>query len=215
MLAWAPRTAPPAPQSTGDVQMASRANSKAKTDVIEMLMADHQKVKRAFREADKLTEQKDMESLEPLVQQTCAELTVHAEMEEDVFYPAIRKAIKQPELVDEAEVEHASAKELIAQLQQMTSEDDKFAATFKVLGEYVKHHIREEESEMFEQLNRTGIDWEALLQEMQQRRSQLMAEQGLPEESESDEGEPRGRSGARRGKSRRSEEMADEEETTE
>lgn len=164
--------------------MASRGNSKAKTDVIAMLTADHQRVKRAFREAEKLAEQEDMESLEQLVRHTCAELQVHAQMEEDVLYPAIRKAIKEPELVDEAEIEHASAKDLIGQLEVMKAEDPKFAATFKVLGEYVKHHIKEEEGEMFEQLNRTGIEWESLLQEMQELRSQLMAEQGLTEETE-------------------------------
>ena len=65
--------------------------------------------------------------------------------------------IKETDLLDEAEVEHASAKELIAQLESMTAEDPKFAATFKVLGEYVKHHIKEEEGEMFEQLERTRV----------------------------------------------------------
>jgi len=162
--------------------MASRGNSKAKNDIIEMLTADHQRVKRAFREGERLAQQGDMEALEPLVQQTCAELTVHAQIEEAVFYPAVREAIKEPELIDEAEIEHASAKELIAQLQGMRAEDPKFAAIFKVLGEYVKHHIKEEESELFEQLNRTGIQWEPLLQEMQELRAELMAEQGLTEE---------------------------------
>jgi hemerythrin-like domain-containing protein len=161
--------------------MASRGNSKAKNDIIEMLTDDHQRVKRAFRDAEKLAEEKDMESLEQLVRQTCAELEVHAQIEEDVLYPAMREAIKKPELVDEAEVEHASAKDLIAQLEDMTADDPKFAATFKVLGEYVKHHIKEEESEMFDQLNRTGIEWEPLLQEMQAMRSQLMQEHGLVE----------------------------------
>jgi hemerythrin-like domain-containing protein len=161
--------------------MASRGNSKAKNDIIEMLTDDHQRVKRAFRDAEKLAEQEDMESLEQLVRQTCAELQVHAQVEEDLLYPAVREAIKEPELVDEAEIEHASAKDLIAQLENMTGGDPKFAATFKVLGEYVKHHIKEEESEMFEQLNRTGIEWEPLLQEMQELRSQLMQEHGLAE----------------------------------
>lgn len=149
--------------------------------MIEMLTEDHQRVKRAFREAEKLADQEDMESLEQLVRQTCAELEVHANLEEEVLYPALRKAIKEPELIDEAEVEHGSAKQLIAQLEGMSADDPKFAATFKVLGEYVKHHIKEEESEMFEQLNRTGIQWEALLQEMQEMRAHLMREQGLPE----------------------------------
>lgn len=198
--------------------MTSRGNSKAKNDVIEMLTADHQRVKRAFREAQKMEEREDMESLEQLVRQTCAELKVHAQIEEDVFYPAVREAIKEPELVDEAEVEHFTAKELIGQLEVMAAEDPKFAATFKVLGEYIKHHIKEEESEMFEQLNRTRIQWEPLLQEMQELRSQLMMEQGLAEEEGGEtESVDAGRSGGgvRRGKGHGPESMADQEETAE
>jgi hemerythrin-like domain-containing protein len=174
-----------------------------------MLMEDHKRVKRAFRDGEKLAEQENSEGLEDLVQQTCAELEVHATLEEELFYPAVRGEIKQSELIDEAEVEHQSAKDLIAQLEQMTGDDPKFAATFKVLGEYVKHHIREEETQLFEQLSRTGVRWEPLLQEMQRRREQLMQEHGLLE-SEGEAGEEE-RSGSR---GRSKEEMAEQEEET-
>jgi hemerythrin superfamily protein len=169
--------------------MASRGNARAKTEILDMLKADHQSAKKAFRAADKAIEQEDQETLQQVVQQACLELSVHAQIEEELFYPALRQGIKEVDLLEEAEVEHMSAKALISQLQSMSADDPKYAATFTVLGEYVKHHIREEETEMFEQLNRTRIDWEPLLQEMQQRRAQLMAEQGLPGEEEGEEGE--------------------------
>jgi hemerythrin-like domain-containing protein len=191
--------------------MASRGNSKAKSEIIEMLMEDHKRAKRAFREGEKLTEQEDNEALEQLVQQTCAELQVHATLEEELFYPAIREAIKETDLLDEAEIEHASAKDLIAQLESMTADDPKFAATFKVLGEYVKHHIKEEEGELFEQLDRTRVQWEPLLQEIQARREQLMQEHGLEEEAAAETEASRSRSGAKGGRGRRSEELPEEE----
>ena len=191
--------------------MAGRGNAKARNEIIEMLMEDHKRVKRAFRDGEKQTEEDDDDALEQIVRQTCAELTVHATLEEEVFYPALRKEIRQTDLLDEAEVEHASAKSLIAELEQMDSSDPKFAATFKVLGEYVKHHIREEEGELFPQLGRTGVRWEVLQQEMQRRREELMAENGLSEKAEADDEERTPASGPRRGRGRRSEEMPEEE----
>jgi hypothetical protein len=144
-----------------------------------MLTEDHQRAKRAFRESERLHQRAEIELFEQVVQQTCAELEVHARLEEELFYPAVRKVISEQALVDEAEIEHASVKALSAQIQTMAVEDPKFSATFKVLAEYVKHHIKEEESEMFERLNRSGIPWESLLQRMHERRLQLMQERGL------------------------------------
>jgi hypothetical protein len=164
--------------------MASRSNSRAKSEVIEMLKEDHRRVKRAFRDAEALAEKEEFEQLQQLVQQTCAELKVHASLEEELFYPAVRESIKQPELVDEAEIEHMSAKELIAQIEAMQPEESRYAAAFKVLGEYVKHHIREEENEMFVQLERSRVDWESLLQEIQAKRPVLMEEHDISEDGE-------------------------------
>ena len=76
-------------------------------------------------------------------------MTVHAHIEEEIFYPALREAIKDTDLLEEAEVEHASAKDLIAQIQDATEVDDKFDAKVTVLGEYIDHHVKEERSEMF------------------------------------------------------------------
>jgi hemerythrin-like domain-containing protein len=116
----------------------------------------------------------DMESCKSLVTQTCTELEIHTQLEEKCFYPAVRQGMKEESLIDEAEVEHGSAKQLIQQLKQMSPEDEKFAATFTVLGEYVKHHVREEEHEIFPQLSRAKLDWQHMQEEMTQQREALM-----------------------------------------
>jgi len=182
--------------------MASRNNSAAKSEIIEELKEDHKRAKQAFREAEKLDADEDGEELKALVEQTCAELEVHATLEEELFYPAAREVLKEGDLIDEAEVEHGSAKALIAQLRAMGPEDEKYAATFKVLGEYINHHVKEEEGEIFPAMQgRSGVEWEGVQEQMMTRREQLMSEMGLSEDAE--EGEEAesadGRSGAQRG----------------
>jgi hypothetical protein len=180
---------------------ASKGRGSAKTQIIEMLKADHKKVKKAFKDFEKLEPQQDPESAQAIVEQTLADIEVHAELEEQVFYPAARQAIKDEELMEEAEVEHMTAKVLIEQLKGMSGEDEKFAATFKVLGEYINHHVKEEEGEMFEQITGRGVDWDQVLEQMQMRRMELMQEKGMPmeeEEMEAMSASSRGRSSATR-----------------
>jgi len=170
--------------------MASRNNSAAKSEILEELKEDHKRAKQAFRAAEKLDAEDDGEELKAIVDQTCAELEVHAQLEEELFYPAAREALKETDLVDEAEVEHGSAKALIAQLREMSPGDEKYAATFKVLGEYINHHVKEEETEMFPALEgRSGVQWEDLQEQMEIRREQLMSEMGLAEEADETEDE--------------------------
>lgn len=179
----------------------TKGRGSAKTQIVEMLKADHKKVKKAFKDFEKLEPQDDPESAQALVEQTLADIEVHAELEEQVFYPAARQAIKDQELLEEAEVEHMTAKVLIEQLKGMSAEDEKFSATFKVLGEYINHHVKEEESEMFEQMTGRGVDWDQVLEQMQMRRMELMQEKGMPMEEEAMEASasPSGRSGGSRG----------------
>lgn len=159
--------------------MATRASgSKARTEILDMLKQDHRKVKKAFSDFDKLGDDAQ-DRCEAIVEQTCADLELHAALEEELFYPALRRATDEPALLDEAEVEHKTLKMLIQELDRLQPDDDKFAATFKVLGEYTKHHVKEEESEMFERAMHAKVDWDGLLQEMQQRRDELMEELGL------------------------------------
>jgi hemerythrin-like domain-containing protein len=185
--------------------MASRNNSTARSQIIEELKEDHKRAKQAFRQAEKLDAEEDGEELREIVEQTCAELEVHARLEEEAFYPVAREVLKEADLIDEAEVEHGSAKALIAQLREMGPENEKYAATFKVLGEYINHHVKEEETEIFPGLEgRSGADWEAVQEQMTTLREQLMSEMGLAQEAEDGEevdetASQGGRSAGRRG----------------
>ena len=197
--------------------MASRGNSKARNEILEMLKEDHQRVKRAFKTAEKLHSQDAHDELQALVEQTCAEVQVHARLEEELFYPAAREAVKEEDLIEEAEVEHGSAKALMQQLEGLSPDDPKYMATFTVLGEYLKHHIREEETELFEQLgsSRSKVQWEELQQQMLTMRETLMAEMGLGEEEGEEQEQSRSATRARSGGRRRSEQSADQEEAVE
>ncbi len=193
--------------------MASKGNSKARTEILDMLKADHQKVKKAFKAAEKLHEEEAHDELQALVEQTCADVQIHAQLEEELFYPAAREAVKEEDLIEEAEVEHGSAKALIQQLQGLSADDPKFFATFKVLGEYLKHHIKEEENELFEQVSgRSKVQWEELQQQMLSMRETLMGEMGMAGEQQAQAAEQtstRSRSGRKRA------EKAEQEETVE
>jgi hemerythrin superfamily protein len=140
-------------------------------DAIRLLKQDHREVEQLIEEFEKARSPRKAQ----IAGQICRMLTVHATIEEEIFYPAAREALKDEDLAEEAEVEHQSAKDLIARIQGSTPDDDKFEARVKVLGEYVKHHVREEEKEMFPQLQQRKIDLEALGEQLQQRRQQLMA----------------------------------------
>lgn len=153
--------------------------TRARDELIAMLEDDHKQAKKAWRDFEKLDLPEDADAALALVQRTCAELEVHTTLEEELFYPAARRALHDQALIDEAEVEHMTARMLIEQLKDMEADDEKFPATFKVLGEYLKHHIREEEREMFEQVGRARLDWTGLLDEMRERREELLAEKGL------------------------------------
>ena len=152
----------------------SRARTTARTEVLDQLKEDHKRVKKAYREFTKLDVDEDPARCEALVRQVLAELEVHAALEEELLYPAARDAIADPDLIDEAEVEHESAHALMGQLKSMDAQDDKFAARFTVLCEYVTHHVKEEETELLPQLENARIDWESLAREMSERRAELM-----------------------------------------
>ena len=112
-------------------------------------------MKKLFKQYEKLADaEADGEERQALAEQICAMLTVHATVEEEIFYPAAREAEVDSDLLDEAEVEHASAKDLIAQIQEMAPDDELYDAKVKVLGEYIDHHVQEEEGEMFPKCRR-------------------------------------------------------------
>ena len=146
------------------------AGGTRQMDAIKLLKQDHREVERLVQEFEKARSPRKAQ----IAEEICRMLTVHATIEEEIFYPAARDALKEEDLVEEAEVEHQSAKDLIAQIQGTTPDDDKFEARVKVLGEYVKHHVREEEKEMFPQLQKRKIDLQALGEQLMQRKQQLM-----------------------------------------
>jgi hemerythrin superfamily protein len=144
-------------------------------NAISLLTQDHDNVKKAFKAFEKM-DREDTATMQEVVQQVCSELKIHTAIEEEIFYPAVREKIDDDDLMNEAQVEHTSAKELIAQLENMKPEDPLYAPTFTVLGEYVLHHAKEEESEMFPAVRKLKLDLEALGEEMMARKESLMAE---------------------------------------
>jgi hypothetical protein len=162
------------------------AKSKAKaTGAVEILKEQHDKVKKAFKQFEKL-DREDAEAQQQLVQTTCEDLKLHTTLEEELFYPAAREAIDDEDILNEAQVEHETAKMLIEQLENMGADDPNFHATFTVLGEYVLHHVKEEEGEMFAQVKKADLDLEELGARMHQRMQELV---GAAQEEEKEEEE--------------------------
>ena len=153
----------------------AKSKAKAGGGALDMLKEDHDKVKKAFKEFEKL-DREDSETMQQLVQTVCEELKVHTTLEEEIFYPAVREAIEDDDLMNEAAVEHETAKMLIEQLENMQPDDPNFHATFTVLGEYVQHHVKEEEGEMFPAAKKADLDFDDLSQRMRQRKEELMGE---------------------------------------
>jgi hemerythrin superfamily protein len=146
-------------------------------DAIALLTSDHEEVKEMFDTyADLVDAEADSDERRALAEEICMALTVHATIEEEIFYPAARDALEEQDLLDEAEVEHASAKDLIAQIMDMDADDELFDAKVTVLGEYIAHHVKEEEDEMFPKVRDAELDLEALGEQMDVRKEELTAE---------------------------------------
>lgn len=153
------------------------SSAAAGADAIKLLTADHKEVHALFQQYQKLCDADATgEERQPLAEQICLLLTVHATIEEEIFYPKAREARVDSGLLDEAEVEHASAKDLIAQIRGMTPEDALYDAKVTVLGEYIDHHVEEEQGEMFPKCRKARMDLKSIGTELATRKSQLMAE---------------------------------------
>ena len=160
----------------------SRSKASSNPDAIELLMADHKEVKALFKSYNKLAEADgDADDRQDIATQICTALKAHTTVEEEVFYPAAREVLGEDEdLVDEADVEHASAKELIAQIESGSPDDPLYDAKVKVLGEYIDHHVKEEEGEMFPKLRKTDLDFDSLGEDMAARKAELLGQDGEP-----------------------------------
>ena len=150
-------------------------------DAIAMLIADHKKVKKLFSAFKKLSREGGSDEKRDLVENICTELKIHTALEEEIFYPAVRQAIDDSELMDEALVEHAGAKELIAQLEKVDPEEELYDAKVIVLGEQIDHHVEEEESTMFPRAKKAKLDTAALGARMLERKKALQKTLGVAE----------------------------------
>ncbi len=170
-------------KQTGNVKTpAQKAAATRAKDAITLLKADHKEVKQCFKDYQKLVDgDADGSERQPLAEKICAMLTVHATIEEEIFYPAAREVLSEDDLdlVDEAAVEHASAKDLIAQIQAMGPEDDLYDAKVTVLGEYIDHHVEEEQEELFPKVKSAGMDTKAIGEQLMSRKQALTAEMDL------------------------------------
>ncbi|MFO1207247.1 MAG: hemerythrin domain-containing protein [Burkholderiales bacterium] len=162
------------PQGNQSKPAMQKAHKKP-ADAIALLKADHKEVSgllKQYESADGNDEK------EVLARQICEALTVHAQVEEEIFYPAVRKVLDEDDqdLLDEADVEHGSIKQLVADVERASpADDDHYDAKVTVIGEYVKHHVREEEKELFPKVQRTGLDTKAIDEQLAARKAALMA----------------------------------------
>jgi hemerythrin-like domain-containing protein len=149
---------------------ASKPSHPRSSDALGLLRADHKEVLALFARFEKA---RDEQTKEQLARTICEELKVHAQLEEEIFYPAIRDASNDDTLLDEALVEHQSAKDLIAQIERADSGSSMFEAMVTVLGEYIRHHVKEEQGPVFTAARQSGLDRRALGERLQARKQEL------------------------------------------
>jgi len=150
---------------------ASKAPAIAK-DAIALLKADHEAVSQLFTEFENT---RSIANKKALVGEICTALSVHAQIEEEIFYPAFKATLKDKLLVPEATVEHAGVKRLIAELEGAEPDGEMYDAKVKVLSEYVKHHVKEEQNDMFPKAKASSLDMAELGARMAARKQDLLA----------------------------------------
>ena len=151
-----------------------RAKKAKQLDAIELLKRDHADVKKAFKAFEK-AKYKDPQACKDFLGSICRDLEMHTTVEEEIFYPAVRAKIKDDDLMNEAQVEHHSAKQLIAEIEKLAGDDPMLKAHAQVLSEYVNHHVKEEENEMFPKVKRAKLDLQGLAQQILERKDELKA----------------------------------------
>jgi hemerythrin superfamily protein len=159
----------------------STRSTDAPLDAVALLKQDHRAVEALFAEFEEADESEQAE----LATRICQMLTVHTQIEEEYLYPQAKDAFgeEEDEMVYEAEIEHGSAKELIAKIEASTPEDPHFKPLVTVLSEYIKHHVKEEEKELFPSLKQTELDLKELGSQLAQRKMELMEQMGIEEEA--------------------------------
>lgn len=168
------RAVPPALAKAAREMSRMMEGQPAPSDAIALLKQDHREVEAMFEQFEQLDSKAEKARLAAKI---CVALTMHATIEEELLYPPAHEEIEE-DLVDEAIVEHDSARQLIAEIEAMKPSEHLYDAKVKVLGEYVKHHVKEEENEMFPQLRSSGIDLEDLGEQLMQRKAELLTRMG-------------------------------------
>lgn len=140
---------------------------------LDLLKADHQRISEALTRFERIRGRASTAEKQELIGTVCGELAIHAAVEEEIFYPAVRRASGADGLVNEAQVEHAAIKQLVGELERMEPDHDLYDAKFKVLGAYVRHHVKEEENEIFPRARKTEIDLQALGMRILERKREL------------------------------------------
>jgi hemerythrin-like domain-containing protein len=159
--------------------MAGNEKGAGERSAIDLLAQDHKRVQKLFKDFEKV-DRDDSDAVRELVETACLELQIHSMLEEEIFYPAVRAQVSdrpEEDLLNEAEVEHETVDELIAKLHALEPEDPMYSAYFTVLSEYVKHHVKEEEQELFPAVrDMSALDLDQLGEDMRLRREELFAE---------------------------------------
>jgi hemerythrin superfamily protein len=152
-------------------------------DATQLLKQDHDEVRKMFEEFESADEDRKFE----LAAEICHALTVHATIEEEIFYPQVRAAIDAEDLMLEAEIEHDGVKQLIERIQEGEVDETQLSAMVNVLKEYVNHHVNEEQRKMFPRAKRAELDLAAIGRELQQRKTELEGEIATATIDDSDE----------------------------
>jgi hemerythrin-like domain-containing protein len=150
-----------------------KKRASPRTDAIALLRKDHARVLEMFKQYDKLTDGSADKAKAELAARICEELKIHTTIEEEILYPALREALDEELLMAEAQVEHDSAKALIAEIEALQPGDAMYDAKVIVLGEFIKHHVKEEHAEMFPKARKAELDLAALGEQLAARKQEL------------------------------------------
>ncbi len=153
--------------------MSQDTATKAK-EATALLRADHKAVEELFKQFESA---RSPARKRAIVAEICTELTVHAQIEEEIFYPQVQAELGDKELIPEATVEHATLKDLIAQIEAADQDDELYDARVKVLSEYVRHHVKEEQNEIFPKAKASKLDMQALGEQLTQRKEELLSQE--------------------------------------
>ncbi|MDB5808854.1 MAG: hemerythrin [Betaproteobacteria bacterium] len=147
-------------------------------DAIELLVIDHDKIRKLFDDFNRSHAAGLKHEAERIARQVCAELTIHATLEQEIFYPEARAELDDTDLVKQAKVEHAMEQQLIGQIAAGFIDDDKYAAKVRVLRENIERHMREEEDRMFPNMQQSGLEMQEIGARILARKLDLIAELG-------------------------------------